>query len=382
MNKIAISAFSNVLNIIIGMVPAFFVIPHIAKSFGNDGIASWNLFLAYVSIFLLIADYGFNDDASKKIKNDSKYLIKIFKAKIYTTLITIFFIISFYILNKARDIHPICIFFTVAAYAFNPIYYYQSKNKVEIPLAINILTVFFYILIIKLVGDFSLEQIMNLFALRVAITSITLWYIVSKELKLNAYANLNIIEASIWIELKNNFQRFFSSLISAFMNSGYIILASMQLEKNIFAQYTMIHKLALIGLMFVISYCQTVMITIKNTKPVICLILVAGIFYMNLSEEILEIFGVKVEEVKTLQMHLFGALFFVTMAVATIYYFKILHIGAERLMKINLFNIIAAVVIFIAFSVCKIPDYWVISTPVLYSVLYLIFIYIEYRKII
>lgn len=53
MIKVATSAFSNALNIFIGMIPAFYVIPHIANNYGNYGVASWNLFLAYVSIYLL-----------------------------------------------------------------------------------------------------------------------------------------------------------------------------------------------------------------------------------------------------------------------------------------------------------------------------------------
>ena len=37
--KITISALANALNIVIGMIPALFVIPYIAKNFGNYGVA-------------------------------------------------------------------------------------------------------------------------------------------------------------------------------------------------------------------------------------------------------------------------------------------------------------------------------------------------------
>jgi hypothetical protein len=378
--KLAISAFANALNIVIGMIPAFFAIPYIAKNFGNYGVAYWNLFLAYVSIYLLIADYGYNEDASKKIQSDNKNIIKIGKIKIYTAFAASVLIFVFYIFDVASDVNPFCLIFAVVSYAFNPIYYYQAKNKSEIPLLVNSLTVFAYVLAILFIRNLNPEHLMYLFATRVAVMNMILWFILAKEMSFNVTAYVDVVINSLSDELKNNFSKFFYSIGAAFLNSGYIILASMQLEKSLFAQYTMIHKLTFVALMFVISYCQTAMLVIKKTKLVILSIVLAGFLYYLLSESFLKFFGIDTQDVKPLLMNLSGALFFVTMGVSTLFYFKILHDGQVEIKKISIYNFITMGSIILSFVLFKIPDYLVIWIPVLYSVSYLLVVLKVYKN--
>lgn len=377
--KITISALANALNIVIGMMPAFFVIPSIAKNFGNFGVAHWNLFLAYISIYLLIADYGYNEDASKRIQSNNKNIIKIVNAKIITTFAAAVLIFGLFVIDYFGDINPLCVIFAVISYAFNPIYYYQAKNKTEIPLFVNTLTVILYIAAILTFGNLTLEQIMYLFATRVAAMNIILWCFLAKDAKLNINEFFYVSIDSVSVELKDRFSRFLHSISASFLNSGYIILASTQLDKNLFAQYTMIHKLVFIALMFVISYCQTAMLAIKQTKSVILTIVLSGFLYFVASESILKFFGIVVNDVKPLLLNLSGAIFFVLMGLSTLFYFKILHDGHTEINKINIFNVIMMGLIIFTFSFFKIHYYLVVWIPVMYSAIYLLIILKLYK---
>lgn len=343
MKRAAFSLVFNSLNLIINLIPSILIIPILTDISGNEGLSKWNLFLVLIAVFQLIVDYGLSTNAPALIKKNKDYVYYILKFRIKGLAVAFFSILAISYLGVLKDIGFLYIFFCVAAYSLNPIWFYQATNKTIIPLSLNTVTVIAF-----LIASFSgllltIDEFLLAFTFRIAVVSMFLWIHIAFSEKIKMFTS-SYPSRQINV-LKNNFSIFKSSLLIAFINTGYILWVSLFLSLDQFATYSLTHKLAMVGVMFVGSYCNTYLLSNKNSSYFEIFVVLCGAAFSILILLILDLLGVTVAETEKLALRLQGV-FFVLYGLFTIRYYKMIHSENSDLNKLgNLIFILIALLL-------------------------------------
>lgn len=367
MNKSISSTVFGIVNILIGLVPNLLLIPLIASKSGNEGVYEWNYFLALVAIHQIIIDYGTSHTAPNSIKLNKKNINKLVIFKIIVSFLLIGYGIFIFIIGN-NDIGLVIV--TSLVFSWLPTWYFQAKDDLKILCIFNIISLLLFLLIVFFYETIKIEVFLYLYFIRVLIYVSFSWtyilFYVKENIKIkyslnNYYINFKLI-------LRDNSQVFFKILSMALINSGYLLWIEKTVGIDDFALISVSYKLAMIGIMIVASYCNSMMLTFKNIKLPFILILIFGIIYWWTIQYFIEFLGLDITKGKSEDLSLFG-LFFIIYGMYQINLYKLIHQGNKY---INILSII--IYVYVSVVLCigmayEIQHNMVIIVPIILAIL-------------